>query len=77
MTSKITVPPARASHEYWILHVMLFDCNNVAVHNVQEHCQQDSLQAYIGRLLYYLSSVDALLAVDLLSLTNVDMLDRK
>ena len=73
---EITVAPARASHEFWIMHV-IFDCNHVTVRNVQEHCQQDSLQAYIGQLLYYLSSVDTLLAVDSVSLTNVDMPDRK
>ena len=73
---EITVAPAHASHEYWIMHVIL-DRNYVTVCNVQEHCHQDSLQAYIGRLLYYLSSVDAPLAVDSLSFTNVDMPDRK
>ena len=52
---------------------MIFDRSHMTVHNVQEHCccQQESLQAYIGWLLSYLSSIDALLAVD--SLTDVDM----
>ena len=58
------------------MHVIL-DHNYVTVRNVQEHCHQDSLQAYIGWLLYYLSSVDTLLAVDSLSLTNVNMPDQK
>ena len=55
------------------MHV-IFDCSHVTVCIVQERCccQQDSLQAYIGRLLSYLSSVDAPLAVDSLSLTDVD-----
>ena len=59
-----------------IMHVM-FDCSHMTVRNVQErcYCQQDWLQAYIGRLLSYLSSVDAPLAVDSLSLTDVDMPD--
>ena len=58
------------------MHVM-FDCSHMTVRNVQErcYCQQDWLQAYIGRLLSYLSSVDAPLAVDSLSLTDVDMPD--
>ena len=45
----------------------------MTVHNVQARfcCRQDSLQAYIGWLLSYLSSVDAPLVVD--SLTDVDM----
>ena len=39
------------------------------------HCywQQDLLPAYIGWLLCYFSPVDTPLAVDLLSLTNVDL----
>ena len=49
----------------------------MTVRNVQAYCccQQDSLQAYIGWLLSYLSSVDASLAVDLLLLTDVDLPD--
>ena len=45
------------------------------VGNVQAHCccQHNSLQAYIGWLLSYLSSEDALLAVDSLSLSIVDL----
>ena len=66
---EITVAPARASNEFWIMHV-IFDRNYVTARNVQEHCQQDSLQAYIGQLLYYLSSVDILLAVDSVSLAH-------
>ena len=47
------------------------------VRNVQVHCccPQDLLQDYIAWSLSYLSSVDAPLAVDQLSLTNVDMPD--
>jgi len=49
--------------------------------NVQEHfcSQQDSLQAYVGWLMSYVSSVDVHLhvAVDSLSLTNVDMPNRQ
>ena len=54
---------------------MIFDRSHVTVRNMQErcYCQQESLQAYIGWLLSYLSSVDALLAVDSLSLTDVNM----
>ena len=53
-----------------------FDHSHLIVHNVQVRCYcQDSLQAYIGWLLSYLSSIDAPLAVDSLSLTNVDMPD--
>ena len=54
------------------MHV-IFDRSHVTVRNEQVHCycQQDSLQAYIGWLLSYLSSVDALLAVDSLSFTDV------
>ena len=49
----------------------------MTVRNVQVRCccQQDSLQAYIGWLLSYLSSVDAPLAVDSLSLTDVYLPD--
>ena len=53
------------SHEYWMMHV-IFDHSHVTVHNVQacSCCQQDLLQVYIGWLLSYLSSADALLAVN-------------
>ena len=56
---------------------MIFDQSHMTVRNVQAHCccQQDSLQAYIGWLVSYLSSVDASLAVHLLSLTDVDLSD--
>ena len=56
---------------------MIFGRSHVTVRNVQARCcsQQDSLQADIGWLLSYLSSVDAPLAVDSLSLTDVDMAD--
>ena len=53
---------------------MIFDRSHVTVRNVQACCC-DSLQAYIGWLLSYLSSVDAPLAVDSLSLTDVDLPD--
>ena len=53
------------------MHV-IFDRSLVTVRNVQAHCYC-SLQAYIGWLLSYLTSVDAQLAVDSLSLTNVNM----
>ena len=59
------------------MHV-IFDRSHMTVRNVQARCyQQDSLKAYIGWLLSYLSSVDAPLAVDLqlLSLTDVDLPD--
>ena len=57
---------------------MIFDRSHVTVRNMQErYCQQESLQAYIGWLLSYLSSVDALLAVDSLSLTDVNMPDQQ
>ena len=58
------------------MHV-IFDRSHVTVRNVQARCccQQDSLQAYIGWLLSYLSSVDAPLAVDSLSLTDIDLPD--
>ena len=66
----------RTSHEYWIMHV-IFDCSHVIVRTVQACCccQQASLQAYIGWLLLYLSSVDVSLAVDSLSLTDVNLPD--
>ena len=62
------------SYEYWIMHV-IFDRSHVTDRNVQARCcyQQDSLQAYIGWILSYLSPVDASLAVDLLLLTDVDL----
>ena len=55
---------------------MIFDRSNVTVCNVQMCCccQQDSLKAYVGWLVPYLSSVGAPLAVDQLSPTDVDML---
>ena len=64
------------SHKYWIMHV-IFDRSHVTVRNVRMRCccQQDLLQAYIVWLVSYLSSVDAPLAVDSLSLTDVDMPD--
>ena len=66
----------RKSHEYWIMQV-IFDCSHVTVRNVQDRCccQQDLLQAYIGWLLLYLSSVNAPLAVDSFLFTDVYMPD--
>ena len=59
------------------MHVIFYR-SHVTVRNVQDRCcQQDSLQAYIGWLLSYSSSVDAPFAVDSLLLTNVDMPNRQ
>ena len=56
-------------------NAVIFDRSHVTVRNVQARCcyQQDSLQAYIGWLLCYMSSLDAPLAVDSFPLTDVDM----
>ena len=56
---------------------MIFNCSHVTVRNVVSALllSVDSLQAYIGWLLSYLSSVDEPLAVDSLSLTDVDVPD--
>ena len=68
---KQTVLPTHTSHEYWTMHV-IFEHSHVTVCNMQVCCccQQDLLQAYVGWLLSYLSSVDAPLAVLSLSLTR-------
>ena len=56
---------------------MIFNRSHVTVRNCASTLllPVDSLQAYIGWLLSYLSSVDELLAVDSLSLTDVDVSD--
>ena len=55
---------------------MIFNRSHVTVRNCASALLlPDSLQAFIGWLLSYLSSVDELLAVDSLSLTDVDVPD--
>ena len=56
---------------------MIFNRSHVTVRNCASALllPVDSLQAYIGWLLSYLSSVDELLAVDSLLLTDVDVSD--
>ena len=58
---------------------MIFNRSHVTVRNCASALllPVDSLQAYIGWLLSYLSSVDELLAVDSLSLTDVDVSDHR
>ena len=58
------------------MHV-IFNRSHVTVRNVASALllSVDSLQAYIGWLLSYLSSVDEPLAVDSLTLTDVDVPD--
>ena len=52
---------------------MIFDCNHVTVCNVQEHCgcQQDLYRLINYWTVAVLSSVDASLAVDSLSINDV------
>ena len=61
----------RTSHEYWIIHV-IFDRSHMTVRNVQvRFYSKNLLSAYIIWMVsVLLVIVDALLAVDLLSLTQ-------